>query len=80
MFPLLASCNYLAGTPMEAPLDGSITTASYTEHKHLQNNPAMTLASMDVQIKPLRGNCRYCLPVKRFTISSSSSRRSKRGK
>jgi hypothetical protein len=28
MFPLLATCNEFAGTPLEEPLDGSITRSA----------------------------------------------------
>jgi hypothetical protein len=31
-FPPLVSCNELAGTPMEAPLDGSVKRASKREY------------------------------------------------
>jgi hypothetical protein len=30
MFRLLDSCNELAGTPMDAPLDGSVTRAAFS--------------------------------------------------
>jgi hypothetical protein len=36
-FPLLASWNYFAGTPMEAPLDGCITRVANKDTREAKN-------------------------------------------
>jgi hypothetical protein len=68
IFPLRDSWNEFAGTPMEEPLDGSLTTVaqrgtseanSYRAHVR-ECNSGMTFALMGPEIKSTPGNDPYC--------------------
>jgi hypothetical protein len=52
MFPFLASWNELAGTPMEAPLDGSITRAAYRMHaRNMQLQKIYTKLQLRIDVR-----------------------------
>jgi hypothetical protein len=66
MFPLLASWNEFAETPMEASLDGSIMRAvytGYTRSKYLQKTYTSVQHSNDAEIKLPSVNGPHCFRV-----------------
>jgi hypothetical protein len=66
MFPLIASWNEFAGTPMEAPLDDSITRAAsmgYTRSKCLRKTYTRVSHSDGAERKLPSVNGPYCFRV-----------------
>jgi hypothetical protein len=70
IYPLLARWNELAGTPMEAPLDGLIPTSAYRrykQNKHLQRTSRDIVTSYRWCI--IYPNTWLCLPFGLIPIS-----------
>jgi hypothetical protein len=68
MFPLLARWNGFAVTPMEEPLDGSVTRAAYRGanryREHIRGyNSAVALASVGAEFKSPPGIVPHCFRI-----------------